>query len=138
GYHQLFDVCINYYNTALQTDWDGCAVENVEFYSGHQIYSMQLVIKEWSDSGRISISFDYKTSDYAKEQIEDLFARLTALTRKIVARPDEPIKQLTLFSEEEQQKLVVEYNRTDAFYPRDQTIYQLFEAQAAKTPDKLA
>ncbi|MED2253694.1 non-ribosomal peptide synthetase [Brevibacillus parabrevis] len=138
GYHQLFDVCINYYNTALQTDWDGCAVENVEFYSGHQIYSMQLVIKEWSDSGRISISFDYKTSDYAEEQIEDLFARLTALTRKIVARPDEPIKQLTLFSEEEQQKLVVEYNRTDAFYPRGQTIYQLFEAQAAKTPDKLA
>ncbi len=138
GHHQLFDVCVNYYNTALDTTWDGYAVENVEFYSGQQIYSMQLVIKEWSDSGRISISFDYKTNDYTAEQIRDLFARLTALAGKIVDKPDEPIRRLTLFFADERQKLVEAYNRTDAFYPRDQTIYQLFEAQAAKTPDKLA
>ncbi|MGG3244338.1 non-ribosomal peptide synthetase [Brevibacillus formosus] len=138
GYNQLFDVCVNYYNTTLDTEWEGHPVENIEFYSGSQIYSMQMVIKEWSDSGSISISFDYKMNDYTEEQIHDLFVRLTTLIKKIVTNPNEEIRQLTIFYEDEYKKLVEDYNDTAAPYPRDKTIYQLFEEQVEKSPDKIA
>ncbi|NEW06735.1 hypothetical protein GK047_11990 [Paenibacillus sp. SYP-B3998] len=34
GIGTIFDVCVNYYNTKLATDWNGYAVDNVEFYNG--------------------------------------------------------------------------------------------------------
>ena len=37
----------------------------------------------------------------------------------------------------EYQKIVYDWNRTEALYPKDKTIHQLFEEQAVKTPDNI-
>jgi len=138
GYDQLFNVCVNYYNTKLRSEINGHSVENVEFYSGYQIYSMQLVIKEWSDSGKITASFDYKLNDYTNEQVDEMFAHLTTLIEKIVFNPQEKIKHVSILSEEEQINLIKNFNATKVDYPCEKTIYQLFEEQAEMTPDKIA
>ena len=38
----------------------------------------------------------------------------------------------------ERRKILVDWNKTDAPYPKDKTIYQLFESQVKKTPDNIA
>ena len=38
----------------------------------------------------------------------------------------------------ERKKILVDWNKTDAPYPKDKTIYQLFEEQVDKTPDNIA
>ena len=38
----------------------------------------------------------------------------------------------------ERRKILVDWNTTDAPYPKDKTIYQLFEEQVKKTPDNIA
>src|SRR5205814_5088488 len=51
---------------------------------------------------------------------------------------DSPLKTLPVMTEAERQQLVVEWNQTEAEYPKDQCIHQLVEAQAQQTPDALA
>jgi hypothetical protein len=46
----------------------------VEFYSGYQAYSLQLVIKEWADEG-LEIQYDYKVADFEEDQINCMHER---------------------------------------------------------------
>ncbi|TKI88566.1 non-ribosomal peptide synthetase, partial [Bacillus wiedmannii] len=55
GYGDLFDTCINYYNTKLPTEINGTPIENEEFYNRNQIYSIQLIIREWSRLGGFNL-----------------------------------------------------------------------------------
>jgi amino acid adenylation domain-containing protein len=51
-----------------------------------------------------------------------------------IARDEENIP----LSEEEENKILYTFNNTEAEYPADKTIYQLFEEQTARTPGKTA
>jgi len=138
GFDNLFNTCVNYYNTKLNSELNGFPIENVEFYNGNQIYSLQLVIKDWSDSGNLTLDFDYKINDYSEVQIDDMYIRLLSLANHIVMNPSEKVKSLSLLSNDERKKLLYNFNATEAQYPKDKTIYQLFEEQVDKTPDKVA
>lgn len=138
GYDNLFNICVNYYNTKHKSELNGSPIENVEFYNGKQIYSLQLIIKDWSDSGNLSLDFDYKINDYSDEQIDDMYVRLLNLTNKIIMNPFEKIRNISLLFSGERKKLLYDFNATDTEYPKDKVIYQLFEDQMKKTPEKVA
>jgi len=46
--------------------------------------------------------------------------------------------QTPILSEAELQKILVEWNSTSTAYPADKCVYELVEAQAARTPDAIA
>src|SRR5262249_30165728 len=48
------------------------------------------------------------------------------------------LSQLELMSEAERHQMVVEWNATEADYPRELCVHQLFEAQAEKSPTAVA
>lgn len=138
GYDNLFNTCVNYYNTKLNSELNGFPIENVEFYNGNQIYSLQLVIKDWSYSGNLTLDFDYKVNDYSDKQIDDMYIRLLNLANYIIMNPSEKLRSLSLLSNDERKKLLYNFNATETLYPKDKTIYQLLEEQVEKTPDKAA
>ncbi|WP_202903118.1 non-ribosomal peptide synthetase [Paenibacillus gorillae] len=135
---RLFNICVNYYNTNLNSEINGFSIENSEFYNGNQYYSLQLVIKDWSDKGSLNLYFDYKINDYSEEQIDDMFNSFINLSQQIINNPSGSVGKLNLLSDAERNKLVYEFNYTEALYPRSKTIYQLFEYQAKKNPNKVA
>ncbi|TCS97013.1 non-ribosomal peptide synthetase [Hazenella coriacea] len=135
---QLLNTCINYYNTNLVNEVDGTPIENKEFYNGKQLYSLQLIIREWSSSNEMDLDFDYKIQDYTDEQIEQMYHCLLHLTNQLIANPDQELDQFTLLPDDEWNKLIYEFNVTDQDYPKEKTIYQLFEEQVAKTPEHIA
>ena len=48
------------------------------------------------------------------------------------------IKNISVISPEEQQKLLYTFNDTAVEYPKDKCVHQLFEEQVERTPDKIA
>jgi amino acid adenylation domain-containing protein len=54
-----------------------------------------------------------------------------------VADPQQHISQLTLLTPSEQQRILVEWNNTQAIYP-NKCAHELFEEQVARTPDDTA
>ena len=55
-----------------------------------------------------------------------------------MADPDQPVSTVSLLTETERYQLLVEWNDTEAEYPRDACIHELFEAQVERTPDAIA
>lgn len=138
GYGDLFNICVNYYNTSLDTQLNGLPIENIELYNGKQNYSLQLIIREWSDLGNIMLDFDYKHGDYTKAQIENMYYQIIHIIRNSILNPGEKISGLSIIPEAEKMKLLYTFNSTKSNYPMDKTIYKLFEEQVEKTPDKTA
>jgi amino acid adenylation domain-containing protein len=70
--------------------------------------------------------------------IDRMATHLQILLAGIVANPHQQVAKLPLISTAEQQQLLVDWNDTQAEYPQDQCIHQLFEAQVERTPDAIA
>ena len=60
------------------------------------------------------------------------------LLEGIIANADRRLDELPLLSDRDRHQLLVEWNATQVDYPKNSTIYQLFEAQVEQTPDAVA
>lgn len=138
GYDQLFQTSINYYNTKLQTSFNGSPVENVEFYNGHQLYELQIVIKHWSSDGGLTLDYDYRLDAYQAEQIEELSRRLLLIIEQMLDKPQSAITSISLLTPAERHRELIDYNLTDTPYPHDKTVLQLFEKQVRRHPNLIA
>jgi amino acid adenylation domain-containing protein len=84
------------------------------------------------------LGFDYAKDLFKAETIERLARHFVCLLEEIVLEPNKDIRGYNILSTEERQQITVDWNRTEAEYPRDKTIQQLFEEQVERTPDSVA
>ena len=80
----------------------------------------------------------YASDLFDRSTIERWSGHFLRLLEGIVAEPETRISRLPLLSEAERRQILVEWNATGAPYPQDKCVHELFEAQAAKTPDAVA
>ncbi len=80
---------------------------------------------------------EYNTDLFELPTIQRMLSHFERVLDAAVRNSDEKISRLPLLGEEERRQLVVGWNDTQAAYPQ-QCIHQLFEAQAARTPNQTA
>ncbi|MEH1824947.1 MAG: non-ribosomal peptide synthase/polyketide synthase [Nostoc sp.] len=83
-------------------------------------------------------AWEYNTDLFDDSTIARMIGHFVTLLEAIVVNPQERISQLPMLTEVEQRQLLVEWNNTQADYPWDQCIHQLFERQVEYTPDAIA
>lgn len=83
-------------------------------------------------------TLEYNTSLFEPATIEALSGHFQALLWGIVKHPEHRLDLLPLLSEAESHRLLIEWNTTDADYPQQSCLHNLFERQAACTPDAVA
>jgi amino acid adenylation domain-containing protein len=88
--------------------------------------------------GRIVGSLTYATSLFEQSTIERHLAYLRRALEQMVADDAQAVARLELLSEAERRRVVEEWNATDAAYPRESCIHELFEAQVERAPDAVA
>ncbi|HEX7648317.1 MAG TPA: amino acid adenylation domain-containing protein, partial [Noviherbaspirillum sp.] len=81
---------------------------------------------------------EYATDLYNEASIEMLAERFVKLLRAVATTPAVPIGEIDLLDDAERVRLLDTWNATVDDYPRTQTIHQLFESQAAQTPEAIA
>jgi amino acid adenylation domain-containing protein len=99
-------------------------------------FDLSLYLRQVGDE--IRATFEYCTDLFEPGTIERLAGSLARLLQGIVADPATPVHALPLLGEREHEYLLHRLNATQAAYPRDKCIHELFEEQAAATPDKVA
>ncbi|MBD2726435.1 amino acid adenylation domain-containing protein [Nostoc sp. FACHB-892] len=75
---------------------------------------------------------------FHSDTISRMLAHLAALLENMIADINQPLASLSMLTEVEKHQLLVEWNNTQADYPQDKCIHQLFEEQVEKTPDAVA
>ncbi|MCX6582597.1 MAG: amino acid adenylation domain-containing protein [Candidatus Aminicenantes bacterium] len=85
----------------------------------------------------IEIKFSFNRELFEKDAVENLAGHFKGIIRNIIENPELELSQLEIISYEEKKRVLFEFNNTGVEYPVDRTIYQLFEEQAARTPDSV-
>ena len=131
---KLYDVMLSYQNAAIT----GAEEESAWYHSGAQTESLQIHIDDRDSEGIFRIHYDYQTEKFSRCEIATLHDRLLALLFDAIAHDGRKLYELEMLTPEEKRKLLVDFNDTAADYPREKCVHQLFEEQAARTPEKTA
>jgi glutamate-1-semialdehyde-2,1-aminomutase len=97
-----------------------------------------LDVEAIEQKGRISLSCAYATALFQPETIKRWFGYFEKIIQEILNNPNQRLGEIDILAAAEKHRLLVEFNDTEADYPRDQTILDLIEAQVKKQPDNIA
>jgi len=113
-------------------------LENIQEkkYLDHINTGMNFIFSSRED--QIEAAVEYNSLLYEKGSAERIFNHLENLLTAVLNDPNRPLAEITMLSEAERNRLLVDFNDTAAAFPEEKTIHGLFEAQAAKTPGNRA
>jgi non-ribosomal peptide synthetase component F len=97
-----------------------------------------LEVHLWERAGRLGGSFVYATDLFEVSTVDGLSRHFQLLLEGIVADPERRLWEFPLLTEAERRQVLVEWNRTETEYPRDETVQALFEAQVERSPQSEA
>ena len=80
----------------------------------------------------------YSTDLFDAATMVRMAGHFRKLIESIIANPEQHVSRLSLLTDEERQQLLIEWNDTRMDYARDRCVHQLFETQAARTPNDTA
>jgi len=86
-------------------------------------------------NGRVGGSVTYATALFERETVERWVGYLHRVLEEMAADDGGRVERLGLMPAEERARVLEEWNRTEMPYPADACLHQLFEEQAARTPD---
>ncbi|MGD2084878.1 MAG: amino acid adenylation domain-containing protein [Candidatus Aminicenantes bacterium] len=87
---------------------------------------------------QLSFSVEYSTKLFKPETIERFTRYFKRIIAWLVKNPAMAIAHMDIVSEEEKQRILAEFNDTEAWYPKDKTIHRLLEAQVERVPHHIA
>lgn len=99
-----------------------------------------LTLETLDRDGRIECWLEYNTDTFEAETARRMGRHFRNLLASLVETVDAPVPigRLELLGPAERDRLIRDWNATEAAYPGDETIASAFSAQAARTPDALA
>ncbi|MBP2239436.1 amino acid adenylation domain-containing protein, partial [Sinorhizobium kostiense] len=86
----------------------------------------------------IAGTLGYATALFDRATIERQRGYLLALLRAMVADAAQPVGRIDILPADERRYLLEELNRTEADYPSELCVHELFEAQVRRAPDAVA
>ena len=137
GYNPLFQVLLVLQNAPKHTlELPGLSLEWMYIYNGTAKFDIALHVAERPEG--LACMMEFNTDLFDSSTILRMLGHLQTLLEAAVTNPDEHIASLPILTAAERQKLLVEFNHTDAIYAPGHCVHQRVEAQAARTPDKIA
>ncbi|MBA2352668.1 MAG: amino acid adenylation domain-containing protein, partial [Burkholderiales bacterium] len=99
-------------------------------------FDLSLSVIESAESARVIV--EYNTDLFDAATATRLLAHYETLLHGISINPEYRLSDLPLLTGPERQQLLVDWNDTETYYPKDRCIHDLFEAQVDRTPDAVA
>ena len=137
--NRSYDVLLNFVNASF-TDFAGLPVTTDWIHTGYgdSNHNLRLQVTDFDATGNFVLYFDVNTAVFSQTEINWLISHYLRVVDAFIADHTQALGEFDLISNAERQQLLVDYNDTDADYPADQTVVQLFEAQVDRTPDAIA
>ncbi|PZX36298.1 amino acid adenylation domain-containing protein, partial [Nonlabens dokdonensis] len=97
---------------------------------------IDITFKEIGDY--LLLNIDYNSDVYDRDVIQGFISHYKSLLSEVLTFPEKEVGTINYLTLGEQNKLLFEWNSTDVDYPRDKTIYEMFESQVENVPDNIA
>ncbi len=84
------------------------------------------------------LDIQYDSGIYAESFVESMFLHLENVMKQIIANPEQSIRGLNFLTEKEKIYQIEKLNANNRDYSKTETLIDLFETQASKTPNEIA
>ncbi len=138
GVEKLFDIAISYQNAKMEQTGSGVAMETRWHFNEYQVESLYLHINDREDEGKILLNYDFLVDLFYDKEIEFLHDHMIRLLWHALDNPKRQLSQVHMLSEKEMDRVLRQFNKTGASYPKEATVTSLFERQAEIHPDRPA
>jgi amino acid adenylation domain-containing protein len=92
---------------------------------------------ERSADGWLAVA-EYSTDLFDADRVERMLEHWRVILESIMTDPDQGVSEIPLLTPAERHRLLVERNAPQTDYPEAKCVHELFEAQAARTPEAVA
>jgi amino acid adenylation domain-containing protein len=133
----LFDAMFALQNMDI-VDFELEGLKFTPYESQFQIAKFDITLNATEIEDIIAFNLEYCTKLFKKETIQRLERHYVNILEQIVENPDLKLKDVDMLTEEEKNTILFDFNNTQAEYPKDKTIHELFEEQVEKTQDNIA
>ncbi|SDD50918.1 non-ribosomal peptide synthase domain TIGR01720/amino acid adenylation domain-containing protein [Paenibacillus sp. CF095] len=135
----LFDAVFAFENTEELSH--GEAIDGIKIIPVRQDSSasqFDLVLQVQQDSNTFRLKLEYDSKLFNKDTVFRMIQHFKNIIKQAILHPDTRLSELDLISDDEKLQIMQVFNGNEAEYRKDATVHQLFEEQAARTPDRTA
>jgi tyrocidine synthetase-3 len=133
----LFDVMFALQNMEIaDLEIPGLTVKPYEYENRTSKFDMTLIGEEKNQ--KLFFSMEYCTKLFKQETILRFSKYFKKIIYSVLRDPGQKIFEIEIITGEEKKQALYDFNKTDAEYPHDKTIPQLFTQQAKQTPAHIA
>ncbi|HYG82148.1 MAG TPA: amino acid adenylation domain-containing protein, partial [Pyrinomonadaceae bacterium] len=133
----LFQVAFVYQNAGQET-LQLPDLKLGSFNDDRQTAKFDLTLTMAERDGRLRGLLVYNSDLFEEATMKRMLGRFEVLLEAAARTPDAPLSALPVLTEAERRLLLADWNETAAEYPREACVHELFERQAARTPDSVA
>ncbi|HEV3050315.1 MAG TPA: amino acid adenylation domain-containing protein, partial [Longimicrobium sp.] len=99
-------------------------------------YPLNLAVNDWGE--RFTLSVQAEAEVGAERVCALMHTALAGLVEALEEAPKSPLRNIEVLPQAERRQVLQAWNQTAAEVPANRCIHELFEAQAARTPDAVA
>lgn len=133
----IFDTMFVLQNIRLpEMKADGLIFTSREYETG--VSKLDLTLEIFEDKDILDLNFEYCTKLFKRETIECMARYFVNIIKTVIKNSEIRLMDIEIMQQDEKRKLLFEFNNTEKVYPKNKTVYQMFEEQVERTPDKTA
>ncbi|MBG9456024.1 hypothetical protein ABE61_18730, partial [Lysinibacillus sphaericus] len=103
----------------------------IAFEQAREQTNYAISIAGYEMDGALGFDIMYNPNQFSEEDIQRLLERLVKISEEIAENPDRQVAEIETVTEDEKEKILHDFNATKTEYPREKTVVELFEEQAA-------
>lgn len=139
GADKLYDVVLSYQNAKFTKHDIDSDFYSIWHFPGEQSESLYIHINDREDDNQILVDYDFLTDVFNGKDIEALHDHMIRiLWHAIDAPPERKVRDLEMVSEKEKTLILNSFNDTDADFPEDTTMIDIFREKAKILPNEPA
>ncbi len=137
SYSPIFQVMFELQNApASELLVPGLQIATMDGESLTAKFDLTLTLCE-TESG-LAASMEYNTDLFSADSVEDMLRHYERILQEMIARPDATIETVRLLTDEEEQRVLTDWNLGPSLQVPNRFFPELFETQASVTPDRVA
>ena len=139
--HERFEFTGNLYDVivSFQNAQTGAKAKTQWFSNGYCEVGMEFHIDNRDNSDSYTLNIDYQTELFHQnEEIELFVERVLSIVEQIISDPSVKLDAISVLPEEEKQKVLYDFNKTEVPFGSEKCVHELFVEQAKANPDKTA
>lgn len=138
GRRQLFDLSFSQEIFLTDIEIPGCQAISEPLHHGFEQLPLSIYLRYYHQHQDPLLELNVNQAWFSAQQADTLASRILFLLETVLEAPaDQPIALLPLLLPEERQQ-VLQWNNTQRHWPGASGLQQLFEQQAARTPQSIA